>query len=102
MPTAQHVTGTLSTGQASTVATAARDQQPGTDPWAAGGSTVADVIQRLMAEFEHRLDLDDISRVVFACRRDLAGSPSSALPELVERLAHQRLLDTAVHAAPPR
>lgn len=54
---------------------------------------VVDVTERLMAEFEHRLGLDEISRVVTGCRHDLEGTPAGALPELVERLARQRLLD---------
>jgi hypothetical protein len=32
-----------------------------------------------------------VHRVVRACRRDLAGAPPGALPELVERLARERL-----------
>lgn len=55
--------------------------------------TVVDVVERLMGEFEDRLNLRQISRVVLGCRADLAGCPPGALPELVERLAHQRLLD---------
>lgn len=54
---------------------------------------VADVTERLMAEFEDRLELSLIARVVLGCRRDLACSPAAALPELIERLARQRLLD---------
>jgi len=34
-----------------------------------------------------------IAAVVRQCRDDLAGSPPGALPELVERLARQRLTD---------
>ena len=105
MSTAKHAIRIFGTGPTptvtSTAANGAAREQLVTDPWAAGGRTVADVIERLMAEFEHRLDLDFISRVVLACRSDLAGSPTAALPELVERLAHQRLLDTAIHAAAP-
>lgn len=57
------------------------------------GDTVADVIERLMAEFEDRLELDVISRVVLGCRADLNCSPAAALPELMERLARQRLAE---------
>jgi len=53
---------------------------------------VVDVTERLMAEFEDRLGLDLISRIVTVCRRDLANKPEGDLPELVERLARQRLL----------
>ncbi len=53
---------------------------------------VVDVAERLMAEFEDRLGLDVISKVVNSCRRDLNCAPAGALPELVDRLARQRLL----------
>jgi hypothetical protein len=56
---------------------------------------VIDVTERLMAEFEDRLDLSVISRVVSGCRRDLEGTPAGPMPELLERLARQRLLDVA-------
>lgn len=54
---------------------------------------VIDVTERLMAEFEDRLGLQVISGVVNACRRDLQGTPSGPMPELLERLARQRLQD---------
>ena len=60
---------------------------------AAGAGTVADVTQRLMAEFEDQWDLATISEVVSGARQDLESMPKAALPELVERLARQRLLD---------
>ena len=53
--------------------------------------TLVDVTERLFAEFERRLSLTTISATVHECRRDLAGAPQPALPELVERLARQRL-----------
>jgi hypothetical protein len=56
---------------------------------------VIDVTERLMAEFEDRLHLDVITGIVHDCRRDLDASPAAALPELVERLARQRLLDAS-------
>ena len=62
---------------------------------------VIDVTERLMAEFEHRLHLNVISRVVNGCRRDLAGTPSGPMPELLERLARQRLLDEIAHDTSP-
>jgi hypothetical protein len=52
---------------------------------------VASAIARLTVEFAGRSS-PPIRPVVVACRRDLAGSPPGALPELVERLARQRLL----------
>ena len=54
---------------------------------------VIDVSEKLMAEFEHRLGLEVVSRTVLQCRQDLCTSPVSALPELVERSARQRLID---------
>lgn len=59
------------------------------------GDTLADVIEQLMTEFEDRLELSTISDVVLGCRADLDCSPVAALPELIERLARQRLLDRA-------
>ena len=66
----------------------------------AGGSsltdlTLADVAERLMSEFEDRFDLASISRVVQTARHDLAAVPVGSVPELVERLARQRLMDQA-------
>lgn len=57
--------------------------------------TVVDVTERLMAEFEDRLSLPEITRVVARCRQDLQGTPAGALPELVERSARQRLLSAS-------
>ena len=54
---------------------------------------LADVTERLMAEFEHQIELSVITRVVLQCRRDLDTPAIHALPELLERLARQRLLD---------
>lgn len=61
--------------------------------------SVAGAIGRLTAEFHGRLRPHVVSRVVFGCRHDLSGSPEGALPELVERLARQRLLTSALPAA---
>ena len=61
---------------------------------------VIDVTERLMAEFEDRLELQVISGVVNACRRDLQGTPSGPMPELLERLARQRLLDVVGASLP--
>ncbi len=51
----------------------------------------ADLVERLFREFEHRHARTDILAVIRAAQTDLAGSPPAALPELVERLARQRL-----------
>jgi hypothetical protein len=58
-------------------------------------STVSDpsvrsAIARLRQEFPE-LGPDPIVLVVRTCREELRGSPTDALPELVERLARQRL-----------
>lgn len=60
-----------------------------------GGVSVADVTERLMVEFGTVVPLADVSRIVLQSVRDLAGAPVGALPELVERLARQLLLDAA-------
>lgn len=59
--------------------------------------TVVDVIERLMAEFEGQLTLPAIVDVVRGCQQDLKDAPPGAVPELLERLARQRLrsLNTA-------
>lgn len=54
--------------------------------------SLADVTERLMAEFCTRVEVSAVSRIVLDCRRELAGVHTSAVPELVERLARQRLL----------
>ena len=51
----------------------------------------ADIVERLLFEFEASLSLGDITGVVQQCRQDLAGSPPAAMPELLERLARCRL-----------
>jgi hypothetical protein len=57
--------------------------------------SIPDVAERLMAEFGAWMDLATITDVVLGCCRDLRGAPGAALPELVERLARQHLLDRA-------
>lgn len=52
---------------------------------------VADITERLMAEFGAVVPLSEISAAVMRALRDLAGVPVGALPELVERLARQVL-----------
>lgn len=60
---------------------------PASDAW------YADLIERLFAEFESRRPLPEIVEVVRQCREQLCCAPEAALPELVERLARQRLTD---------
>ncbi|MDP9391207.1 MAG: hypothetical protein M3P89_07460 [Actinomycetota bacterium] len=47
-------------------------------------------LTRLSVEFPELGD-GSIGLVVRTCREELRGSPNDALPELVERLARQRL-----------
>jgi len=53
----------------------------------------ADVTERLLRAFEAVYPLPVIAAVVQQCRADLDSVPSGAIPELLERLAHQRLSD---------
>jgi hypothetical protein len=53
---------------------------------------VALTVTRLLTEFDG--DVEAVRATVHGCRRDLAGVPKGALPELVERLARQRMIDT--------
>jgi hypothetical protein len=53
--------------------------------------TLADVIRRLYADFQPDITMTEILSTVRQCRRDLDVVPDPALPELVERLARQRL-----------
>jgi hypothetical protein len=52
--------------------------------------SVRSALTRLSAEFPE-LGQRSIVLVVRTCREELRGSPTDALPELVERLARQRL-----------
>ena len=52
--------------------------------------SVRSALTRLSAEFPE-LGQRSIGLVVRICREELRGCPESALPELVERLARQRL-----------
>jgi hypothetical protein len=54
---------------------------------------VADVTERLLAEFGGERDLAAIAAVVLGCRAELVAVPAGALPEALERLARQRLQD---------
>jgi hypothetical protein len=53
---------------------------------------------RLPADFCPPLTLADILAVVRRCQRDLDTPCAAALPELVERLARQRLMDLLAEA----
>ena len=52
--------------------------------------SVRSATTRLAQEFPE-LSTGSIRLVVRTCREELRGSPNDALPELVERLARQRL-----------
>jgi hypothetical protein len=53
----------------------------------------ADVTERLFRAFAAVHPLPVITAVVQQCRVDLDCVPCGAVPELLERLAHQRLSD---------
>lgn len=55
--------------------------------------TVPHTITRLVAEFPGR-HVAVVSATVLRCRRELDAVPPGALPELLERLARQRLRST--------
>jgi hypothetical protein len=67
---------------------------------------LATLTDRLYADFQPGLTHAAIDRVVQQCRADLADTPAPALPELLERLARQRLTDQrdaiAVALRPPQ
>jgi hypothetical protein len=69
-------------------------------PMMASGS-IAEITERLFAEFAPRVSLTTIVAAVRQGRRDLDGTPESALPEMVERLARQRLTELAQHPPTP-
>lgn len=55
-----------------------------------------DLLERLFAAFEQRHTLAVIENVTRQCDSELNGqTPPGAQPELLERLAHQRLTDMA-------
>ena len=60
---------------------------------------IADITERLMAEFSGTVDCARVSRAVLTCHHELHDAPVAALPELVERLARQRLIDET-HVTP--
>jgi hypothetical protein len=54
---------------------------------------LVDVAVRLYAEFAEHATLAEVLAVIGRCRTDLDTPSTEALPELVERLARQRLTD---------
>jgi hypothetical protein len=69
---------------------------------------LATLTDRLFADYQPGITHPDIDRIVQQCRTDLAGTPDTALPELLERLPRQRLTTccnsgrTAGAGAPPK
>jgi hypothetical protein len=63
--------------------------------------TLADVVDRLGREFGRRMPERQIVLTVRRARRELDIISGPALPELVERLARQRLRSAARSAAVP-
>jgi hypothetical protein len=61
----------------------------GTDP-------LVEVVERVYAEFADRATLAEVLAVIGRCRTDLDTPSVAALPEMVERLARQRLADHLV------
>jgi serine/threonine protein kinase HipA of HipAB toxin-antitoxin module len=57
--------------------------------------TVAAAISRLGPEFREQAGLRTVERIVLQAHHDLDDLHPLALPELLERLARQRLLETA-------
>jgi hypothetical protein len=55
----------------------------------------ADTMERLFTEFGGQVPLPVITAMVHECRKQLCSSPEAAMPELLERLARQRLTPTA-------
>ena len=68
---------------------------------AVAGESLADITERLFTRFEGAVPLPTIARVVRRCRRELDIAAPGALPELLERLAHQRLQTLAASSATP-
>jgi hypothetical protein len=52
---------------------------------------LADVTRRLYADFQPDITVVEVLTTVLQCRHDLDVVPDPTLPELVERLARQRL-----------
>jgi hypothetical protein len=74
-----------------------RVRSPGSaDDNPAESPSLADVVERLSADFESQLTRPNVLAVTRRCRRELDIISGPALPEFVERLARQRLQDLLV------
>jgi len=54
---------------------------------------LVEVAVRVYADFAEHATLAEVLAVIARCRNDLDAPSAAALPELVERLARQRLAD---------
>jgi hypothetical protein len=64
---------------------------------------LVEVVVRVYDDYAQHLPLAEVIAVVARSRRDLDAVPSAeALPELVERLARQRLADRIARRAEPQ
>jgi hypothetical protein len=54
---------------------------------------LVEVVARMYGDFADRATLAEVLAVVARCRNDLDTPSATALPEIVERLARQRLTD---------
>lgn len=69
------------------------------DATGAARDAVADVAESLMAEYENRVPLTIVSSVVIDAHRELDHQiPGGAMPEMLHRLAGQRLSELAATA----
>jgi hypothetical protein len=64
-------------------------------------TSLVDVDERLMAEFEGRVGLDVVTRTVLRCRQELTGPRAEALPPEVEVQARRLLQDLAAEPRRP-
>lgn len=71
---------------------------PEPTPTPTGEGSIADTTERLFSAFDAQIGLATIADVVHQCRRELDIVSGPALPELLERLARQRLTDRAARA----
>lgn len=64
------------------------------------GDPLVEAAVRVYADFADRVTLAEVLAVVARARNDLDTPSTAALPELVERLARQRLADGLAYPAP--
>lgn len=63
---------------------------------------IDEINERLFVEFEDRVDLAVITQTVRESRDDLGIHVPEDLPEFLERLARQRLIDRCAAEEPPQ